>query len=248
MSLKLYLHDATAPHNPGGTLPGGTNVAGLTINVTATGASTNRWMNHLIGTSQVSQALTTAALSTAIQTNWFRRLISDRLEPQTIAAQTIQIQLGASESNANSDMFENGRWYLAIWRPATGAVVQALVNDTGLWTEPGTSETNSTKSTTSTAGTAQGGDILVLELFSAQQQAMAVGYTNTVFYDGTTEGSTTSNAAFLLFANDVQFQTLEQSANFASTTVLMGGLKRAWHRRKSGIFVPRLWLPEGAVI
>jgi hypothetical protein len=35
-------------------------------------------------------------------------------------------------------------------------------------------------------------------------------------------------------------------ANFGSTAVLMGGIRRAWHRRRSGILVPDLWLPEGA--
>lgn len=33
--------------------------------------------------------------------------------------------------------------------------------------------------------------------------------------------------------------------NHASTALLMSGLRKAWHRRKSGIFVPDLWLPEG---
>ena len=49
----------------------------------------------------------------------------------------------------------------------------------------------------------------------------------------------------------VEFESQERShpgLGFASTAVMMEGLRRAWHRRRSGIFVPDLWTPEGAVI
>lgn len=36
--------------------------------------------------------------------------------------------------------------------------------------------------------------------------------------------------------------------NHQNPAVLMKGLREAWDRRRSGILVPRLWLPEGAVI
>jgi hypothetical protein len=250
--LKFYLHEGTAIDNPGGTLPGATNIAGLTITTTATGANSNRRMDERIGNpaggGQQSAAVTTSAVTTA-QISWFRRWMSRELAAQTLAAQTIAVQFGASESNANSDMFENGRWFLALWRPSTGAIVTTMVNDTGLMTEPGTTETNTSKSTTSTVATAQHGDILVLELFSAQNQAMATGYTNTIFFDGDTEGSITTNAAYLLFTNDVVLSTRQQPVNYASTAAYCRKLARkAWHRRKSGIFVPDLWVPEGATI
>jgi hypothetical protein len=234
---KLYLRDFTVD-NPGGTLPGGTNIAGLTINVTATGASTNRAMTEGTGAGQTSAALTTAAQSTA-QTNWFRRWCSRRLAAQSIAAQTITLSFAASESAAQSDMFENGRWFLALWRPSTGAIVTTMINDTALITEPGTGQTAISKGLTSTAATAQGGDILVLELFSAQSQSNATARTNTIFYDGVTEASATDCASFIQFATDVvQMQTHQQPVNYASTAVLMKGLRRAWHRRPSGIFLP----------
>lgn len=37
------------------------------------------------------------------------------------------------------------------------------------------------------------------------------------------------------------------AVNFGSLGVLMRGIRRAWHRRRSGIFVPDLWTPEGAL-
>lgn len=237
MADKLYLRDFTVD-NPGGTLPGATNIAGLTITVTAAGASTNRGMTEGTGSGQTSAALTTSAVTSA-QTNWFRRWVSRPIAAQTISAQTVTLSLAASESAAQSDMFENGRWFLALWRPATGAIITTMVNDTAAITEPGTSQTARTKSLTSTAATAQGGDVLVLELFSAQSQTNATARTNTVFYDGITEASTTNVASFIQFATDVIImQTLQQPVNFASTAVFMGGIRRAWHRRRSGIFIP----------
>jgi hypothetical protein len=66
-----------------------------------------------------------------------------------------------------------------------------------------------------------------------------------------TFGGTTSTA----FASvGVELESQERSYHglgFASTAVFMGGLRKAresWHRRKSGIFVPDLWVPERAVI
>jgi len=237
MADKLYLRDFTVD-NPGGTLPGATNIAGLTITVTATGASTNRGMTEGTGSGQTSAALTTSAVSSA-QTNWFRRWVSRPIAPQTISAQTITLSLAASESAAQSDMFENGRWFLALWRPSTGAIVTTMINDTALITEPSTTQTAVSKSLTSTAATSQGGDVLVLELFSAQSQSNAVARTNTIFYDGTTEASTTNCASFIQFATDVIImQTLQQPANYASTALLTSRIRSAWHRRRSGIFVP----------
>lgn len=236
MPSKFYLHDRTAPNDPGGTLPGATNVAGLTITVTATGASTNRHMAPDIGAAQTSSALTTSGVTTA-QTNWFRRWISDQLAAQSIPSQTVTCSLGASESNANSDMFEGGKWYLALYRPQTASVVTVLCSAT-LMTEPGTTQTSIPDTEVSTAATAAAGDILVLEVFSTQNQAMATAYTNTIFYDGTTELSISNIASYVGFTTDVVLQTLQQDMGFASTAVLMGGLRRAWHRRRSGIFVP----------
>ncbi len=58
------------------------------------------------------------------------------------------------------------------------------------------------RTSTSTTGSISGvavnnGDILVVELWAQNTQNNATARTNTIFYDGTTEASTSSNAAFL---------------------------------------------------
>ena len=56
------------------------------------------------------------------------------------------------------------------------------------------------------------GDILVVELWAENTQGNSTSRTNTIYYDGTTEGSTTSNAAFLQAPGAVTFyRSLRQS-------------------------------------
>lgn len=197
MTLKFYLHDATTADT--GTLPGSTNISGQTVNITATGAATNRSADDAIGASQVSIALSTVA-STSAQTNWFARFCSIPLAAQTIASQNVTVHLGASESNNSSNLFP--KVVITVWRPSTGATVGTLATLTGV-TEPGTNETDVSVAGTSTAITVALGDILVIEVFGANTQAMGTSYTNTIFYDGTTEASSSSNAAYVAFVNDV---------------------------------------------
>lgn len=222
MATKLYLHNAAT--SVVGTLPGATtqSVTKATPDVTATGASTNRAMTPTIGASQVSQALTTLAISPTEQKNWFRRFCSDPLAAQTIAAQKPSLHIGASESNANSEFLVFTVGVLYLWRPSTGARIgflSDLVPGVGQASaEPGTSETalSTTCGVNTTSQTAQNGDILIFELWSDNAQLMATGYTNTVFYDGTTEDSITTNAAYLSFPNDLTFFVPGKSPPFGA--------------------------------
>lgn len=63
-----------------------------------------------------------------------------------------------------------------------------------------------------------------------------------------TFGGTTSTT----FASvAIEFESQERSyhgLDFASTAVMAEAIRDAWKRRRSGIVVPRLWLPEGATI
>jgi MSHA biogenesis protein MshQ len=210
-STKLYFHNATTPNL--GTLPAATTLSATTPNVTAAGAGTNRDMDETIGTAQVSAALTTLG-QTGLQRNWFRRFLSRPLEAQTLPTGVWTIQGAASESNAESNMLPWGA-VIEVWRPSTGATVATLLDNPVLGTvEPGTGQTNISSSTGSIAGVAVNeGDILVVELWAENTQGGPASRTNTIFYDGTTEGSTTSNAAFLRAPGLITFhRSLRQSA------------------------------------
>jgi hypothetical protein len=193
---RFYLHNATTTVT--GMLPSTTDLSSArNPNVTATGASINRVMNGTIGALQTSAALTTKN-STSTQFNWFRRFVSPPLAAQTLPTGTWTLQAGASESNTDSNMLG---WYqvIVVFRPSNGVMV-ATLNDamTSITTEPGTSETNISQSTNSISGVAvQEGDVLVLEVWAQNTQGAKTAYTNRIYYDGTTEGSTSSNAAYL---------------------------------------------------
>ncbi|MGH8633119.1 MAG: DUF6701 domain-containing protein [Burkholderiales bacterium] len=209
--IKFYFHDAATPNV--GTLPGATTLSTSFVHSFSTGAGTNRDMNQTIGTAQVSAALTTLAQTSPIN-GWFRRFLSRPLAAQTLPTGVWTIQGGASESDANSNMLPWGA-VIKVWRPSTGAVVATLLDNPQLGTtEAGTTETNISSATSSISGVAVlDGDVLVVELWVKNSQSSATAYTNTIFYDGTTEGSTTSNAAYLKAPGNIAFyRSTHQSA------------------------------------
>jgi hypothetical protein len=212
VGAKLYFHDVATPDT--GTLPGATTLSATTPNVTAATAGTNRDMDQTIGTAQASSALTTLA-QTGLQKNWFRRFLSRPLAAQTLPTGTWSIQGGASESSTNSNVLPWGA-VLSVWRPSTGAVVATLLDNTTLGSvEPGTTETNISSTTGSISGIAvSAGDVLVLELWAQNTQGNATARTNTIYYDGTTEGSTASNAAFLQAPGGISFSAAPTFAGF----------------------------------
>jgi hypothetical protein len=207
---KFYFHDAASPNL--GTLPGAGTTSAVTPSVTAAGAGTNRDMDQTIGTAQANAALDTLAVTT-LQRNWFRRFLSRPLAAQTLPTGAWTLQAAASEAAGASNMLVWGA-VIKVWRPSTGTVVATLLDNPQLGaTEPGTAQTNISTATGSIAGVAvNDGDVLMVELWSQNTQTSAQARTNTIFYDGTTEGSTTSNAAFLQAPGAINFyRSLRQS-------------------------------------
>jgi hypothetical protein len=140
--------------------------------------------------------------------------VSPPLAAQTIAAQNLTFSIGVSQSNTISTFRVTAA--LSVWRPSTGALVGRIFDgptaalSSGF--APGTTQLNLSYSISSsfvTAVTVQVGDVLVLEVWRDNTvQTMGTSYTNTLFYDGTTEASTTNNAAFFSFTNNVTLATV----------------------------------------
>jgi hypothetical protein len=194
---KFYFHNAASPNT--GTLPGASTLSSTSPTVTATGAGTNRDMNGTIGTSQANSTLATQA-NTDLNSHWYRRFLSRPLAAQTLPTGVWTIRGGVAESHNSANMLVWGA-VIKVWRPSTGAVVATLLDNPFLGsTEPtGTSINDISQSTGSISGVAiADGDVLVVELWSqAQQNPPGKAYNLFIYYDGTTEGSTTSNAAYL---------------------------------------------------
>lgn len=201
MVTRFYFHDATSTNT--GTMPGAGTSASSTVPDWVYLDGLMRAMDGTIGTAQTSKGFTTAAQTTT-QAGMIVRFVSAPIAAQSLASQGITYSAAHSESSTSSDFLPS--FVLSLWRPSSGAYVATLYDGPSglLFLEPGTSETATSGSRTATAATAQDGDILVLEVWRAPNtQAMATGYTNTVYYDGTTVSSATTNAAYIEFTNDV---------------------------------------------
>lgn len=202
MPTKFYLRDAQ--NSLTGTLPGATSLGtSVNINNLSVGTTAGKTLQTTIGSGQTSVSSTTSA-SIAGQNACFCSFYSDPIAAQTIASQTITCVMAGLESSTNSNFLMS--WVLAVWRPSTGASVGLIWDKAAGTAEVGTSQTVGSLGTggTSTSRTALDGDILVLELFRfTQAQSMATSYTNTHFFDGTTESSTTNHAATLTFTNNI---------------------------------------------
>lgn len=244
---QFYLRDATT--SVGGTLPAATQSASA-ANVTATGANTNRTLGTLPGAAQTSAALTTLA-QTTLQKNFFRRFVSASLVAQTIpvasAQNPWQLTIGVSESNTNSNMLITMVVY--VWRPTDGTLVGRFFDKASAGANFASStevSTTFTFTSGSTAVTATAGDILCVEIWAQNTQSMGTAYTNTVFYEGTTNNSATNNAAYILAgatglvmqADNTIGPAVAVSQTVKRSAFYMSSLGRKWKRNRSGILTP----------
>lgn len=216
MATKLYLHRGPARLN-NATLPAqnaefsSALTPSITIGTVQAPLLFGLHMDTSIGAAaQTSYAYNTQNVTTA-QQQPLLRWVSPPLAAQSLAAsQSITVQLGFSTSNTISAF----QWCfsLYLWRPSTGALVSRITDCQTSSSSATTSETNSSvvmSGANVAAATALDGDVLVLDVWrNTTVQTMGTQYVNNIFYDGTTEGSATNNAAFLNFANTITFQSV----------------------------------------
>lgn len=222
MATKLYFHNATSTVS--GTLPS-TNQSALTLNKLSDAVTVNRSMNTTIGTSQVSKAIATDAVTTQ-QNLYYTRFISMELGSQTISANTWDYNFAAqcNNLNANFPVDTSGPVYINcyVWRPSTGAKVGTILegNSVSDFAEVSTSAAekvcNGTFSGSSLA--IQNNDVLCFEMIFRVTQGSTNARTDTVYYDGTTE-NTTDNTTVSNHASYIQTpQTLSLATGGAQDT------------------------------
>lgn len=194
---KFYLHAAVT--DVSGTLPGASSIAAVAPS--ALFDQVNRKMDDVIGTAQTSKAYTTISTSSA-QSALMGRFVSSPIAAQTIPSQGVTVSCAGSENSGQSNF--QMTFSLAVWRPSTGAIVGRIADRVATATEYNTTQTSRVASVAaSTAVTALDGDVLILEVWRASvAQGTTTPRTNTIFYDGTTELSSTSDAAYLSFVTD----------------------------------------------
>lgn len=193
---KFYFHDAATTNT--GTMPTGIFVNSGDSSGDATGARTARAADDVIGALQTSATITATA-NTNPQ-NWgYRRFVSPPLAAQTIAPGDGNWTFSCARAESNLNHNQLVVCNMSFWSPSSGAQVGA--NHLSLsGTEPTVAAAEQAESTTSAwalSTTISDGDIIVFEVYDSFIQAMATAYTSTFYYDGTTEGSTTSCASFV---------------------------------------------------
>lgn len=215
---KLYFH-ATAS-GISGTLPS-SEQSTLTAVTSVDAQTVNRSMNTRIGTAQTSIALTSNATVSA-QDYYFTKFVSDTLSGiSSITAQTWNYAFAATESNASANYPVSGgpaAVYINVyvWRPSTGAKVGTILDgNTSAFVGEATSGEASHFGTFSGSlvSSVSDGDVIICEIWFRITQAAATAYTDTFYFDGTTE----TNSEGSVVSNHASYIETPQTLTFPST-------------------------------
>ena len=193
MATKLYFHAAT---NPLSNLPT-TEQSSLTSNKVVDAVTVNRLMDTNIGTTPASLVLTSNNTSSA-QNYYFTKFVSPPLYQSAISANTWTYAFAAKESStsANFPVTTNNKavWVnVYVWRPSNSSKVGTIRDGTTTATvdEAGANVEANHVVTFSGAEVLnmQDEDVLVIEIWFQITQGAATAYTDTFYYDGTTESA-----------------------------------------------------------
>lgn len=245
---KFYLHTVTYDTS-GGTYPALTADESAATASRAANFSTHRQADDTIGTSQFGEAIASLAQTTQQRIPW-SRFWTAPLAAQTITAGNWQASVGLQGGNSNA--VPGIAVCIGAWRPSTGALVGLIYDGPATPTILGSTASTSeaVKASTTLAGSSRAvlaGDVLFFEFWLVATQTMATAYTDTFFYDGTTEGSATSCAAYVAAPADLAMEAApagaagvqpmhptRQAVQRAATRCV----GRSWRKRRSGLVVP----------
>ncbi len=263
---KFYLRDTTTTNT--GTMPSNsptTQVGGvLGTGAEAAGNTTARATSAAAGTANpdTKSVCTAQAASGTTQRLGHRRFVTPPLAARTFTTPdgNWTFSHGGTESNTNHNSGGGEPFRISIypWRPSTGARVGTGIIAISTTTLTATTETSCT-GTGAWSGTQAilDGDILVYDVYTTFNQGMATAYTDSFSYNGTTEASTTTNAAFV---NAPAALTLFEGAlvprnsaiNHQNPAVLMEGMEQDKRNHlwlpKRKLWRPRIHIPTPAMI
>lgn len=207
--------------------PCGTELSSAaSYNDTSTSTATN--INNLKellptpGTAQNSLTQTFPAQAVPLNTFWSFWATRPFTASATVGGGNMTFRWAGSESNAAANWLGPNGLNIYVWRPSTGAIVGNLVTFTSLTAtyvsaEVGTGQTAPAAYTIATSSvSASAGDIVVVELWSVHTPGMSTAYNGTLYFNGTTEGSTTTNAAYVEFAESFPLPDTPRNVAFIS--------------------------------
>lgn len=240
---KLYLHREGVGTLPSGTLPSGEQ-SSLTPDSNLfdnEDGSENRLMDSTISASSQTSLTNTSTGDVNTHNYYIARWVSPKLNMTSISANTWNLKFAASESNTNANFPRNGAGALRIvayaWKPSNGTKYGDILdgNSAADFEEAGTSQTliEGTFSGAAVSSLTANDVVIVFELWAIVTQGMNGTYTQTVFYDGTTESSTSNNAAFietpqtLTFSATLFERTADQTITISETAAKVATKNRS---------------------
>lgn len=213
MATKLYLHrtEITTP----ATLPS-TEQSSLTPDANLfdnEDGSENRLMNTTISVAAQTTLQNTQTGDTNAHNYYVARWVSPQLNQTSVAANTWTVEMGIKEANANANFPRSGaganRICAYVWKPSNGTKYGNILdgNTAADGEEATTSQTVSTFTFTGAAVSSltAGDAVIVFELWAIVTQGTATARIVNVYYDGTTEASTTNEAAWISTPETIAF-------------------------------------------
>lgn len=196
MTQKFYLRNVLADNAP---TAGETSTA-LPVDTlganNASGTDETRSLLSAIGSAQTSLSKNSDN-TTSARDNYLARFTSVGLSAGTYGSGTWTVALALNEENVQANSFLNCSIY--FWRPSNNSVVGYVYDShTNIGSEWANAETGEVNNITGSNVTIQDNDVLVIEIWRHATQGMTTAYTQTVYFDGTTDptdGTATSDAA-----------------------------------------------------
>ena len=176
-------------------------------------------MNTTIGTGQTSLANNSLAVST-VKSYYIARFVSPLLGQSSIAANTWTLSYAATQSNIIARFpFQNVQpTYLSIyvWRTSTQTVLGSIFDgaSANISRSAVTTELSVTATVSGSAVSSinSGDDVIICEMWARVTQAAATSYTQTFYFDGTTENATnnttvSNHASYISTPETITFYT-----------------------------------------
>lgn len=217
MATKLYFHNATNALT--GTFPVGEQGAATPL-TTFPGATTLRTMDTTIGVAQVNLTYTGNNDKGPFFIGFF---CSQPLATnQTVGGGTMILNAATAQGNLTNNFWLN-LLNIYVWRPSTNTKV-GTIRDASSTATPGlgaleptainSEQVDHISGITSSAVSALAGDVIICELWSADNNGGKNNTTSVVYFDGTTENTTenavvSNHASYIQLAETLIFGTLK---------------------------------------
>ena len=239
MATKLYLHREGVGTLPTGTLPS-SEQSTLTADANLfdnEDGSENRSMNTTVSGSAQTSLTNTSTGDTNAHNYYIARWVSPVLNQTSVSANTWTVEFAASEGNAAANFPRSGAGVMYVnayvWKPSNGTKYGTILdgNSNADGEEAGTTQTviSYTFSGAAVNSLTSGDACIVFEMWAQVTQANGTARAQTVFYDGTTENSTSNEAAFISTPENLSFSTAYTRSIATETVSTSDSLGRTYN-------------------